>query len=128
MGLTFPGLEFFQALQAGLAEDPSRDALAPSEACCGVSVDGRLFVLEFDGHDCVAVAAGGNPIDLEFVLAGSAQGWREVLRGKPLDELLASGALHIESDTDDGADLALAALPLLQAFFAQARSLEVDPG
>ena len=129
MSIAFPSVEFFQMLQKGLAENPSSTAgVPPSEAYCGLSVDGQLFVFEFDGRECAAVISGGNPLDLDFVLAGPRESWHEAIaRGeaRPLAELIESGAIQIESEVDDGPELARAALPMLQAFLDQAQGMDV---
>ena len=129
MSVAFPSLEFFQTLQKGLAGNPSSaEDVPPSEAYCGFSVDGELFVFEFDGRACAAVVAGGNPLDLDFVLAGPKESWHEAFASsgaRPLAELVESSAIQIESELDDGPDLARAALPMLQVFLDQARGMDV---
>jgi hypothetical protein len=129
MSLLFPSLEFFRTLQKGLAENPScTENVPPSEAYCGFSVDDQLFVFEFDGRECAAVVSGGNPIDLDFVLAGSSECWKEVIahgEARPLAEFIESESIRIESEGDDGSELARAALPLLQSFLDQAQGLDV---
>ncbi len=129
MSVVFPSLEFFRTLQKGLAENPSStENVPPSEAYCGFSVDDQLFVFEFDGRECAAVVSGGNPIDLDFVLAGPSDSWQEAIaRGvaRPLAELVESEAIRIESEVDDGPELARAALPMLQSFLDQAQGLDV---
>jgi len=131
MSLIFPSEEFFSVLQEGLAADAARtEGIEPSEAYCGFSVGEELFVFEFDGRTCAAVVRGGNPIDLDFVLAGPREVWLRALAlgdkdARSLEDLLAEKELSIESGTDDGPELARAALPMLQAFLDQARDLEV---
>jgi hypothetical protein len=127
MSTAFPSVEFFAALQKSLAENPScTEGVPPSEAYCGFAIGEQLFVLEFDGRECSAVVGGGNPLDLDFVLSASAENWRQALTEtapKPLAELVAAESIRIETEADDGAELAHAALPMLQAFVDQARSL-----
>ena len=84
----------------------------PSEAYCGLAIGDRLFVLEFEGHQCVAAVHGGNPIDLDFVLAGSTGIWQKavhsVAKGEArntLTELVEKGALEIQSEDPDGKEL-----------------------
>ncbi len=129
MSVVFPSLEFFRTLQKGLSENrPSTENVPPSEAYCGFSVDGQLFVVEFDGRECAAVVSGGNPIDLDFVLAGPSASWHEAIAhgdARPLAELVESEAIRIESEADDGAELARAALPMLQIFLDQAQDMDV---
>jgi hypothetical protein len=127
MSVVFPSLDFFLALQKGLAENASSaEGAPPSEAYCGFSIDGQIFVFEFDGRECAAVVYGGNPLDLDFVLAGSSESWLEAIAkgARPLAELVESNAIQIESESDDGPELARAALPMLQAFLDQAQGLD----
>jgi hypothetical protein len=129
----FPSLAFFEVLKERLAEDPGVVAdVEPSEAYCGLAIGDRLFVFEFDGRECVAAVQGGNTIDLDFVLAGSQQTWREAIeslaQGAPntIAEFVEEGRLEIRSEDPDGETLARAALPFLGAFLAQAKGIEVD--
>lgn len=129
MSVVFPSVEFFTALQKGLAENPSStEGIPSSEAYCGFSVGGQLFVFEFDGRECAAVVSGGNPLDLDFVLAAPSESWREAMTSaspRPLAELLEREAIRIETEAEDGVELARAALPMLQAFVDQARGVDV---
>jgi hypothetical protein len=134
MSISFPSTEFFTFLQAGLNSDPScADHLDPSEAYCGFAIDDHLFVLEFDGHECSAVVAGGNEIDLDFVVAGPLAVWREAIEGararddsSGLPALVARGDLEVRHADDDGARIARETLPLLQILFEQSRGLDLD--
>lgn len=128
MNVSFPSLEFFRALQEDLVKDPScANGVEPSDAYCGFSMDDHLFVFEFDGRECSAVAAGGNPLDLDFVISGPLASWRQAVTSDPggkLAELIEAGSLEIESD--DGAEMARAAIPMLQVFIDQAGKHEVE--
>jgi hypothetical protein len=128
MRVKFPSAEFFLACKEGLSKDPAntRD-VAPSEAYCGFSIEGQLFVFEFDGHACAAVVAGGNPIDLDFVISGPLAGWQRAIgdgEATELASLIQDGTLTIESD--EGEEVAHAALPMLQAFVDQAQSCDFE--
>ncbi len=134
MSVRFPSIEFFEALKKRLEEDTvSMADVEPSEAYCGLEIGDRLFVLEFEGHECVAAVPGGNPIDLDFVLAGSTDIWQtavqSVVKGETrntLTELVEKGALEIQSEDPDGNELARSALPFLEAFLSQAKGFELD--
>ena len=72
---------------------------------------------------------GRNPLDLDFVLSGTSDAWSQAIAPedpRPLAELVAANAIAVESEQDDGPELARTALPMLQAFFDQARGLEVE--
>jgi hypothetical protein len=139
MGVAFPSVDFFEALQKAVADDPTALAdLAPCEAYCGIMVGERLFVLEFEGRECAAIAAGGNPLDLDFVLHGSEQAWKDLVSSlaksggsEPagsLAEQIDAGALEIGTEVDEGAELARSALPFLQGFLGLAQGLDIDFG
>jgi hypothetical protein len=116
--------------------DPTcTEHLEPSEAYCGLAIGQRLFVLEFDGRRCAGIAASGNELDLDFVVAGPDEVWRQVLEAlcdpnasadAALPSLVEKGALEIRSaDDDTGQKMARAALPFLQVFLEQARGLDL---
>ena len=135
MSVSFPSLEFFQSLKDQLSADPAcSEAVDPSEAYCGFAIGDALYVVEFDGRECAAVVHGGNPLDLDFVLAAPKEVWEKAIaaigRGEAggdssLERLIEQGALEIRSEMDDGQELARAALGFVQVFFDQARHLEV---
>ena len=93
-------------------------------------------MLEFDGRECAAVISGGNPLDLDFVLRGSEQVWKDLISSlarsggsEPAGSLahqIDAGALEVATEDDEGAELARAALPFLQEFLALTLGLDVD--
>lgn len=134
----FPSVEFFQALAERVEAEPAllEDA-PPSEAYCGIGIGESLYVLEFDGRSCAGVAPGGNPLDLDFVLAGSGETWRKAIESAAIGDaaiggsdslaaLVEAGTLEIRADDDEGRDAARATLTFLQAFLAAARGLELQ--
>ena len=136
MSVHFPSLEFFEALKKRLEEDAGSMAdVEPSEAYCGLAIGDRLFVLEFEGHECGAAVHGGTPIDRDVVLAGSTDIWQTAVQSaasgearNTLTELVEKGALEIQSEDPDGNGLARGALPFLEAFLGQAKGFELDFG
>ncbi len=136
MGVSFPSVAFFEALQKEVANDPTAlTDLGPCEAYCGIDIGDRLFVLEFDGRECAAVVLGGNPLDLDFVLHGSEQAWKSLVSSlapggsEPAGSLaqqIEAAELVVATEVDGGTELARAALPFLQGFLAQARGLDID--
>jgi hypothetical protein len=136
MGVSFPSVAFFEALQKKVADDPKAlTDLGPCEAYCGIAVGERLYVLEFDGRECAAVVSGGNPLDLDFVLRGSDQAWNALVSSlasggsQPAGSLaqqIEAGALEVSSEDDDGPELARAALPFLQGFLALTQGLDIQ--
>lgn len=137
MSVRFPGSELFEALQQRIADDP--DCMGPVDDCeayCGFVIGERLIVVEFDGRQCAAVVNGGNLLDLDFVLAGTSETWKEMIsailkhggadREHTLEALVETGGLEIRSEALDGPELGRAALGFLQAFLDQAKHLEVQ--
>lgn len=132
MSIAFPSLDFFNRLKEGMAEEPAQ-GVPESDAYCGLVVDDLLFVVEFDGDRCSAVAQGGNLLDLDFALAAPAETWRELLRSMragdghaDLEALLDGGRLEIQGENEDGPERARAALPMIQAYLEQSRALDLD--
>ena len=139
MSVYFPSPEFFGALKQRVATDPDcMGSVDDCEAYCGFAIGERLIVVEFDGRGCAAVVNGGNTLDLDFYLAGPPEVWTEMVsailkHGGADDEhtlkaFIRTGALEIRSELPDGPDLARDALDFLQAFFDQAKHLEVQFG
>jgi hypothetical protein len=135
MSIPFPSMDFFEALQRGLAANRAGvEDVEPSNAYCGLAIDDSLFVLEFEGRECSAIAPNGNALDLDFVLAASGATWREVISAivenggadpdHTLSALVESGAVEIQSAEEDGADLAHAAFGILQAFLDEAKTVD----
>jgi hypothetical protein len=136
--ISFPGPAFFPALQEAMEHSPDcTAALDPCEAYCGFVIDQQLYVLEFDGRQCTAVIAGGNELDLDFVVAGPASTWQQIIEAvgesdsnprATLPALVEQGELEIRSSDERGPELARAALPFLQIFLERARGFEVKFG
>lgn len=137
MSVRFPSSEFFEALKDQIADDP--DCMGPvgdCEAYCGFAVGDRLTVVEFDGRQCVAVVNGGNPIDLDFVVAGPTEAWNDMISAilkhggadpeHTLEALIETSALEIRTEAPNGPELARAALGFLQAFLDQAKNLDIQ--
>jgi len=133
MSVLFPSDQLFDVLRERLEADPGcAKGVPPCDAYCGFAVDDRLFVAEFNGAKCAGTMAGGNELDLDFVLAGTGPGWRRALdavatgdAADTLDALVDAGVLEIRSFDDDGSKIGRAALPLLQVFLERSRGLEL---
>ena len=134
MSVLFPSLEFFLSLKTRIEVDPvSMEGVDPSEAYCGLAIGDGLYVMEFDGRGCAGVMHGGNPLDLDFVLAGSRETWCGVISAiaghegadadHTLEAMVRNGAIEVQSEDEEGR--ARAALAFLQTFLDQARHLDV---
>jgi hypothetical protein len=74
LSITFPSAEFFRSLQEAMDRDPPcTEHLEPSEAYCGLAIEQRFFVLEFDGRRCAGIAPSGNELDLLRLLGIAAR-------------------------------------------------------
>lgn len=134
MSVSFPSLDFFHRLKERLAADPAATEGVPeSDAYCGLVIDDLVFVVEFDGDRCSAVAQGGNLLDLDFALAAPAETWRELIGSirdgddrRRVETFLDEGRFELQGENDDGPERARAALPMIQALLDQARGLDLD--
>jgi hypothetical protein len=84
MAITFPSLEFFQALQQAMRSEKERfSRLGFFDTTFGVRVLGDAssadFLLAFEVFDCVRVAAGLDGAETDFVVEGSSAAWRDML-------------------------------------------------
>ena len=79
--LVFPSIQWFQALQHLVNEDPEFRRLGTVDAGMGVKVGPRVFVILFEAFECVDVKEGieGDLKDLDFYLELSEADWRELV-------------------------------------------------
>ncbi len=67
MGIPFPSLAFFQALQQRTKDEAAAfEKLGYCDTTFGVRVGDELFRVAFEVYECVEVAAGGNAADARF--------------------------------------------------------------
>lgn len=134
MSIPFPSGEFFTSLQGRFNDDlSSTEHLDPSDAYCGFMIGDHLFVLEFDERECSAVVAGGNELDLDFVVAGPMTAWNRAIEGVEakddglgLAALVGNGELEIRSVDAEGVETAHESLPFLQVFLEASRGLDLE--
>jgi hypothetical protein len=137
MAVEFPSLAFFQALQQRTKEEHARfEKLGYCDTSFGVKVGDRLYSVAFEVYECVDVGEGGDPSQLDFVLAGSLETWREMLRSildhggadaaHTLNTLTHLGTtLVVEFEDAEGHDKLFRYMASLQEFFDQARHVDV---
>ena len=79
--LVFPSVRWFQALQQLVNEDAEFRRLGTVDASMGVKVGLKVFVIVFEGFECVDVKEGseGDLDDLDFYLELSEIDWRELV-------------------------------------------------
>ena len=142
MAVTFPSLEFFQALQKEMRSEKERfSRLGFFDTTFGIRVlaenEGRPaeFVLAFEVFDCVDVRAGRDGASTDFVVEGRFAAWCEML-----DNIHALGAadtahslntlthfgegLQVRYDDPDGHDKMYRFAESIQQFFDLAATLD----
>ena len=142
MTVRFPSLEFFRGLQQRTREDaPIFEKLGYCDTRFGVKIGDDLYTVEFEVYECTGTEQGGDGSDLDFVLVGSAETWREMVRSivenegadaaHTLNTLSHIGdLLDVQYDDAEGFDKFYRFMATLQEFFDQARHLDValEPG
>jgi hypothetical protein len=138
VALSFPSLAFFQALQQRTKEAADRfEKLGTCDTTFGVKVGDELYSVAFEVYECVDVREGGEPQDLDFVLVGSLETWKEMLRsilenggadaGHTLNTLTHLGrSLRADFVDAEGHDKLFRFMATLQEFFDQAQHLEIQ--
>ncbi len=138
MSVRFPSLEFWKALQQQSKEDADAfEKLGYFDTSFGVKVGGELTSLRFEVYECTGVEEGGNPAELDFVLAASDEIWREMF-----DSVIENGGadaahtinslthlgdvIQVEYEDPEGHDRFYRFMASIQAFFDLARHLEVE--
>lgn len=140
MPITFPSLEFFEALKKRTVEDPIPfEKLGTCDTHFGVRVGDRLFRIRFEVYECVEVAEGGDASGLDFVLVAPEETWREMVASilghggadaaHTLNTLSHVGdVIRVEYEDAEGHDCFYRFMATLQEFFDQARHLDVSVG
>lgn len=79
--LSFPSLEWLQALQQLVNADPEFRRLGSIDTTLGIKVDAAIFVVTFRAFRCEAVRPGTDDelLEMDFVLEMSAEQWQEML-------------------------------------------------
>jgi len=141
VSLPFPSLAFFQALQQRTKEAADLfEKLGTCDTRFGVKVgDEDLYSVAFEVYECVEVSEGGDPKELDFVLVGSLETWKDMLRSivthggadaaHTLNTLTHLGqTLRADFVDPEGHDKLFRFMATLQEFFDQAQHLEVQLG
>jgi hypothetical protein len=134
MSMFFRSAEFFRSLQERMNRDSApTEGLDSKDAYCGLMIGHHLLVLEFAGNECSSVVAGGNELDLDFVVAGTSAAWQKMIEAVDRDDaaigiasLVDSGDFELRSVDAAGVKMANEVLPFLQVFLEQARGIDVS--
>ena len=86
-GIVFPSVEWFQALQRLVNDDPEFRRLGTVDATMGVKVGEKVFIIVFEAYECTEVKEGTeyDLIDADFFLEMTVELWRDLatnIRGK----------------------------------------------
>jgi hypothetical protein len=138
MKLQFPSLEFFKALQQRTKDEAAAfEKLGYCDTTFGIRVDDDLYRIGFEIYECVEVAEGGDPAQLDFVLSAPRKLW-----GEMLESILANGGadaahtinslthvgdvMKVEYVDPEGHDRFYRFMVTIQAFLDEAQHLDVD--
>ncbi len=138
MALSFPSLEFFQALQQRTKEETvAFEKLGVCDTTFGVRVGDELFRVAFEIYECTEVDTCKDPASLDFVLSSPAALWKEMF-----ESVIANGGadaahtinslthvgdvMKIEYEDPEGHDRFYRFMATIQAFLDEAQHLDVD--
>ena len=109
--LTFPSVEWFQALQELVNSDEEFRRLGNVDAIMGVKVGDRVYVITFEAFECTEVREGTeyDLIDADFFLEMTVEQWQDLVantrenNGADLNHTLNTLDLTIEGGISDNA-------------------------
>lgn len=109
--LTFPSVEWFQALQELVNSDEEFRRLGNVDAIMGVKVGDKVYVITFEAFECTEVREGTeyDLIDADFFLEMTVEQWRDLVtntrenNGADLNHTLNTLDLMIEGGISDNA-------------------------
>ena len=109
--LTFPSVEWFQALQELVNSDEEFRRLGNVDAIMGVKVGEKVYVITFEAFECTGVREGTeyDLIDADFFLEMTVEQWQDLVantrenNGADLNHTLNTLDLTIEGGISDNA-------------------------
>jgi hypothetical protein len=140
MGIPFPSLEFFKALQQRTKDQAAAfEKLGYCDTKFGVRVGSELFSVAFEIYECVDVGEGGEAEDLDFVISAPLDLWREMLASiqanggadaaHTLNTLTHVGdVMKVEYVDPEGHDRFYRFMASIQAFFDEACNIDLELG
>ena len=80
--LVFPSVEWFQAVQQIVNDDPEFRRIGTIDVSAGIKVGTKVFILTFEAFRCTQVrqASEVDLLEVEFYLEMSAEDWAEMLQ------------------------------------------------
>ena len=137
--LTFPSVQWFQALQELVNNDEEFRRLGNIDAVMGVKVGAQVYVITFEAFECTEVKEGTeyDLIDADFFLEMTVEQWQDLVTntrensGADLSHTLNTLDLTIEGGISDNAtgdqlraDIFFRVNQSLQHFFDSSAKLE----
>ena len=79
--IVFPSLDWFEALQKLVNDDPAYRQIGTVDAAMGVKVADEVFVVTFEAFECRSVRAGNeyDLINVDFFIEMEPDAWRTML-------------------------------------------------
>ena len=79
--ISFPSVEWFEALQSLVNEDPTYRQFGTVDAVMGVKLDDSVYIISFEAFQCTGVRLGDDYdlINTDFFLEMSPDAWRAML-------------------------------------------------
>ncbi|MCE2501412.1 MAG: hypothetical protein J4G13_11205 [Dehalococcoidia bacterium] len=79
--IVFPSLDWFEALQKLVNDDPAYRQIGTVDAAMGVKVADEVFVVTFEAFECRSVRAGNeyDLINVDFFIEMGPEAWRTML-------------------------------------------------
>jgi hypothetical protein len=140
MGLPFPSLEFFKALQQRTKDEAAAfEKLGYCDTTFGIRVGDALYRVAFEIYECVDVSEGADPGALDFVLSAPEGVWKEMLesivanRGADAAHTINSlthigDVIKVEYEDPEGHDRFYRFMVTIQAFLDEAQHLDLELG
>ena len=138
MGIPFPSLEFFKALQQRTKDEAvAFEKLGYCDTTFGIRVGSELYRVAFEIYECVEVGEGGDPSELDFVLSAPLDLWREMLEAiranggadaaHTINTLTHVGdVMKVEYEDPEGHDRLYRFMATIQAFLDEASGLDLE--
>ncbi len=143
MAIKFPSVDFFRELARRMEANAAEfEKLGFYDTIMGVKVDGdasHLYALTFEVFDCsdVRELSSSDEVELDFVLEAPLSLWREMFEslaktGHPEPAYSLNSLSHVGDqmavvyDDPEGHDKFYRFMATLQAFFDQARDIEIE--
>lgn len=138
MGLPFPSLEFFRALQQRTKDEAvAFEKLGVCDTTFGVRVGDDLYRIAFEVYECTEVDECDDPASLDFVLSAPTALWRETFESvvanggadaaHTINSLTHVGdVMKVEYEDPEGHDRFYRFMATIQAFLDEAQHVDVD--